>query len=122
MCGSGITVSTCCTFRRILVLCKAVRGCSVPDDFAVALSVVVRVQGSIPYVPLLRAPYYVWVGHVAQLATVLTENKVEAPPLFPATFLYTQSWEDPRPDMEVRHRRVRGVQDLEVFVFLYTQS
>ena len=59
------------------------------------------VQGSIPYVPYLRAPYYVWVGHVPQLATVLAENKVEAPPMFPPTFLYTQSWEDPRPDMEV---------------------
>ncbi len=59
-------------------------------------------QGSIPYVPFLRAPYYVWVGHVPQLATVMTENKVEAPPMFPPTFLYTMSWEDPRPDMEVR--------------------
>ena len=58
-------------------------------------------QGSIPYVPYLRAPFYVWVGHVPQLATVLAENKVEAPPMFPPTFLYTQSWEDPRPDMEV---------------------
>ncbi len=26
---------------------------------------------------------------------------MEAPPLFPPTFLYTQSWEDPQPDMEV---------------------
>jgi hypothetical protein len=125
-------------------------------------------QGSIPYVPHLRAPYYVWIGHVPQLATVLSENKVnaqhnearcqgrerkhggksllaprwlqpfgrvssagpalhfhqlgaitairaltcatcpaasqvEAPPMFPPTFLYTQSWEDPRPDMQVLH-------------------
>ena len=59
-------------------------------------------QGSIPYVPFLRAPYYVWVGHVPQLATILQENKVEAPPMFPPTFLYTQSWEDPRPDAKVR--------------------
>ncbi len=51
--------------------------------------------------PFLRAPFYVWVGHVPQLATVLAENKVEAPPMFPPTFLYTMSWEDPRPDMEV---------------------
>jgi hypothetical protein len=28
--------------------------------------------------------------------------QVEAPPMFPPTFLYTQSWEDPRPDMQVR--------------------
>ena len=61
----------------------------------------VPMQGSIPYVPYLRAPFYVWVGHVPQLSTVLAENKVEAPPMFPPTFLYTQSWEDPRPDMEV---------------------
>ena len=52
--------------------------------------------------PFLRAPYYVWVGHVPQLATILQENKVEAPPMFPPTFLYTQSWEDPRPDARVR--------------------
>jgi betaine lipid synthase len=56
-------------------------------------------------VPFLRAPYYVWVGHVPQLATVLAENKVEAPPMFPPTFLYTMSWEDPRPDMEVHPHR-----------------
>jgi hypothetical protein len=55
-------------------------------------------------VPYLRAPYYVWIGHIPQLATVLEENRVEAPPMFPPTFLYTQSWEDPRPDMEVAAR------------------
>ena len=59
-------------------------------------------QGSIPYVPFLRAPYYVWIGRVPQLATIMTETKTEAPSGFPATFLYTQSWEDPRPDMQVR--------------------
>lgn len=58
-------------------------------------------QGSIPYVPFLRAPYYVWIGRVPQLATIMTETKTEAPSGFPATFLYTQSWEDPRPDMQV---------------------
>ena len=35
------------------------------------------------------------------LATLFVENRVEAPPMFPATFLYTQSWEDPREDMKV---------------------
>ncbi len=30
------------------------------------------------------------------------EARVERPPLFPPTFLYTQSWEDPEPDMKVR--------------------
>ena len=58
--------------------------------------------------PYLRAPYYVWIGHVPQLASVLEENRVEAPPMFPPTFLYTQSWEDPRPDMEVATRALPG--------------
>ena len=60
-------------------------------------------QGSIPYVPFLRAPYYIWIGRVPQLSTILAEPKTEAPSGFPATFLYTMSWEDPRPDMQVRH-------------------
>eukprot|EP00891_Asterochloris_glomerata_P001660 jgi/Astpho2/1660/e_gw1.00032.33.1_t len=58
-------------------------------------------EGSIPYVPFLRAPYYVWVGRVPALANLMTEAKVEAPSGFPPTFLYTMSWEDPRPDMKV---------------------
>lgn len=62
---------------------------------------VLCVQGSIPYVPFLRAPYYVWVGRVPALANLMTEAKVEAPSGFPPTFLYTMSWEDPRPDMKV---------------------
>ena len=44
-------------------------------------------QGSIPYVPRLRAPYYVWIGHVPQLATVLSENKVSAVQRKPTAFL-----------------------------------
>jgi betaine lipid synthase len=91
-------------------------------------------EGSIPYVPLLRAPYYVAVYRVPKLETMLVESKVrrpparplppppcasaavglggfltpappvrlspqvEAPPMFPPTFLYTQSWEDPAAD------------------------
>lgn len=61
----------------------------------------VNSQGSIPYVPYLRAPYYVWLGRVRQLDHVAHEDRVEAPPLFPPTFLYTQSWEDPEPDIKV---------------------
>jgi hypothetical protein len=63
----------------------------------------VNSQGSIPYVPYLRAPFYVWVGRPwSDAATQLVhEQRVEAPPLFPPTFLYTQSWEDPEPDMKV---------------------
>jgi betaine lipid synthase len=112
-------------------------------------------EGSIPYVPYLRAPYYVWIGRpwrdgssggggasggseigvgnnsasppsvdgtafplaasptpsitLQQRLALLEalghrhhhEQKVEAPPLFPPTFLYTQSWEDPEPDHRV---------------------
>lgn len=64
-------------------------------------------QGSIPYVPFLRAPYYIWIGRVPQLATIMAETKAEAPSGFPATFLYTMSWEDPRPDMEVSYTNFR---------------
>ena len=31
-------------------------------------------EGSIPYVPWFRAPYYVWVGRVPRLETLLVEN------------------------------------------------
>lgn len=55
-------------------------------------------QGSIPYVPFFRAPYYVALYRVPKLETLLIESKVEAPPRFPPTFLYTQSWEDPHAD------------------------
>ncbi|KAJ9529578.1 hypothetical protein QJQ45_013915 [Haematococcus lacustris] len=61
----------------------------------------VNSQGSIPYVPYLRAPYYVWIGRHRQMGHPPHENKVDRPALFPPTFLYTQSWEDPEPDMQV---------------------
>lgn len=51
----------------------------------------------------MRAPYYIWIGRVPQLSTILAEPKTEAPSGFPATFLYTMSWEDPRPDMQVTY-------------------
>jgi hypothetical protein len=35
-------------------------------------------------------------------ADVPHEYKVDRPALFPPTFLYTQSWEDPEPDMKVQ--------------------
>lgn len=68
-------------------------------------------QGSIPYVPYLRAPYYVWVGRPWGDAAkqLVHEQRVEAPPLFPPTFLYTQSWEDPEPDMKVRKWSLLGL-------------
>lgn len=54
-------------------------------------------------VPYLRAPFYAWVGRpwADSRAFVHHEQKVERPALFPPTFLYTQSWEDPEPDMKV---------------------
>ena len=61
-------------------------------------------EGSIPYVPYFRAPFYVSLYRVPKLETMLIESKVEAPPMFPPTFLYTQSWEDPAAD--VPHLRV----------------
>lgn len=54
-------------------------------------------------VPYLRAPYYAWVGRpwADARSCIHHEQKVERPALFPPTFLYTQSWEDPEPDMKV---------------------
>jgi betaine lipid synthase len=48
-------------------------------------------EGSIPYVPYLRAPYYIWLGRHPQFDHAEVEIKVEPPVLFPPTFLYTQS-------------------------------
>ena len=61
----------------------------------------VNAQGSIPYVPYLRAPYYVWIGRKPTSGHAPHEARAEAPALFPPTFLYSQSWEDPAPDMKV---------------------
>lgn len=69
----------------------------------------VNCQGSIPYVPYLRAPYYVWLGQKAKGGVVTHEAKTEAPALFPPTFLYSQSWEDPAPDMKVLNINERDV-------------
>jgi hypothetical protein len=54
-------------------------------------------------VPYLRAPFFVWLGRpwADSAKQAHHEQKVEAPALFPPTFLYTQSWEDPEPDMKV---------------------
>jgi len=55
-------------------------------------------EGAIPWVPFFRAPYFVALYQVPKLETLLVESRAEAPPLFPPTFLYTQSWEDPETD------------------------
>jgi betaine lipid synthase len=59
--------------------------------------------GKIPYTPL-KAPYYVWIGCKNRMeinSQNVTINKNKTPFLFPPTFLYHQSWEDPREDMKV---------------------
>ena len=59
-------------------------------------------HGSIPYVPWLRAPWYMWIGTKKQANNnVGAEVRAERPPLFPPTFLYNQSWEDPDRDVPV---------------------
>lgn len=73
----------------------------------------VNSQGSIPYVPYLRAPYYVWIGRKPAGGHAGHEAKAEAPALFPPTFLYSQSWEDPLPDM-----KVFGINDKDVCLTL----
>jgi len=60
-------------------------------------------KGPIPFVPVLRAPWYVWIGQPAadgRLAAV-QQPKAERPATFPPTFLYSLSWEDPRVDEPV---------------------
>eukprot|EP00898_Chlorokybus_atmophyticus_P007323 jgi/Chlat1/7592/Chrsp63S07076 len=62
-------------------------------------------QGSIPYVPFLRAPWYMWIGQKPLPGQLLVappaEQKTETPLLFPNTFLYSVSWEDPDVDAPV---------------------
>jgi betaine lipid synthase len=71
-------------------------------------------EGTIPWVPsLMKVPYYIWIGRHGGAnaggggggALLEEEDKVEAPPLFPPTFLYTQSWEDP--DADEAYLRIR---------------
>lgn len=59
--------------------------------------------GTLPYVPsLLKVPYYLWIGTLTPFALAKKGNvticKSKAPPMFPPTFLYHQSWEDPAVD------------------------
>eukprot|EP00897_Mesotaenium_endlicherianum_P008660 jgi/Mesen1/7822/ME000417S07135 len=66
-------------------------------------------RGKIPYVPYLRAPYYMWIGrhkgkasnHVRFPSRASDEFDYKRPPGFPPTFLYSLSWEDPREDDKV---------------------
>jgi betaine lipid synthase len=66
-------------------------------------------SGPIPYVPWLRAPYYIWIGNkTGKTNHVISEHK-EAPIHFPPTFLYHQSWEDPVPDEEALQLRKEDI-------------
>lgn len=40
--------------------------------------------------------------------------------MFPPTFLYTQSWEDPRPDMQVRALLELQVHCIQTFAALFS--
>eukprot|EP00270_Netrium_digitus_P017940 TRINITY_DN6727_c0_g1_i1.p1 TRINITY_DN6727_c0_g1~~TRINITY_DN6727_c0_g1_i1.p1 ORF type:complete len:684 (+),score=143.97 TRINITY_DN6727_c0_g1_i1:121-2172(+) len=67
-------------------------------------------RGKIPYVPYLRAPFYIWIGRLRDgdqsnrwrfPARASDEFESKRPPGFPPTFLYSLSWEDPREDDKV---------------------
>ncbi|XP_024520609.1 uncharacterized protein LOC9660589 [Selaginella moellendorffii] len=67
-------------------------------------------SGRIPYVPVLEAPYYIWIGRKIgrhdqnlQRFPIRASDDLEAkrPSSFPPTFLYSLSWEDPREDEKV---------------------
>lgn len=64
-------------------------------------------RGKIPYLPVVQAPYYQWIGrrrdytkkNLARFpARASDEFEAKRPPAFPPTFLYSLSWEDPRED------------------------
>ena len=56
-------------------------------------------DGSVPYVPYLKAPYYVWIGtKMTGGGHSVDIRRSRAPLGFPPTFLYHQSWEDPEAD------------------------
>lgn len=53
-------------------------------------------SGSIPYVPILKAPWYAWIGRLVGQPTTRYENHrmtIKHP-----TFIYNISWEDPAED------------------------
>lgn len=116
--SAGVQRSACCLRRRFTpggcILCWTVgsrRGCSrqqaqlqqAHQHSPVTLTRVCVCCLLVCRVPYLRAPFFAWVGRpwLDARACVHHEQKVERPALFPPTFLYTQSWEDPEPDMKV---------------------
>lgn len=60
--------------------------------------------GRLPYVPLIKAPWYLWIGTKQKYTPSWQSQMISAPnatALFPSTFLYHQSWEDPDVDAPV---------------------
>lgn len=57
--------------------------------------------GDIPYMPFIKAPYYIWVGNQNGPKHLVQAKVKMAPKFFPPTFLYHQSWEDPAVDENV---------------------
>jgi len=66
--------------------------------------------GHIPFVPLLQAPYYVWLGRpkapgasaaAASTVAVADGGGGARPSGFPSTFIYSMTWEDPEADAKV---------------------
>lgn len=59
-------------------------------------------SGTLPYIPsLLRVPFYIWIGTrsgCVQKKDNVMIRRSKAPLMFPPTFLYHQSWEDPAVD------------------------
>lgn len=56
--------------------------------------------GSVPYT-FIKAPYYIWIASKKDDIDsnyMVSINKSKAPIMFPPTFLYHQSWEDPKED------------------------
>lgn len=56
-------------------------------------------EGSIPYVPYFKAPYYIWIGNLSSDNTIIYKNH-EVDINHPS-FLYHISWEDPKEDEKI---------------------
>lgn len=60
-------------------------------------------DGTVPYLPFLRVPYCIWVGsnskhkHIPHAQVSIAH--CNRPLTFPSSFLYHQSWEDPKADI-----------------------
>ena len=63
--------------------------------------------GSIPYLPVVRPPFYVWIGRPKGVGSKRASERHNQPPRakagwgFPTTFIYSMTWEDPEVDSHV---------------------